>query len=160
LLESLKPDPEEERRLWDSLEQVLEERRQLLESVARSGHQIDPILGSTEEDEFGRTDQQTGEAPDPQAPSHPLVHASAAEVANWMNDRLRDHGSLYQSTAALGIRRRFGPEHVYLNQNRNPAISREVLAEFRLLTPDVVWERRRRLWRLRRPNDSSGRQVP
>jgi hypothetical protein len=86
--------------------------------------------------------------------------ATAAEIAQWMPEEYRKHNRLDQSRAASHIRREFGEEWVYRNKQRNWAIHRDVLAEFRKLTPDdVVWSRSNQLWRQRREFDPPGKRM-
>jgi len=65
----------------------------------------------------------------------------------------------YQEEAAFEIQKRF-PEHfIYTNENGNPAISKDVLREFRKLTGDAVfWERSYRCWRRPAKGDPEGRR--
>jgi hypothetical protein len=54
----------------------------------------------------------------------------------------------------------FGEEYVYQNENHNWAIRKEILEEFRRLTPDgVVWSRSEQLWRKRREYDPPGKRM-
>jgi hypothetical protein len=68
-------------------------------------------------------------------------------------------GYLGQDDAAAGIDDAFGAPHVYERDNGNLAISKDVLAAFRLLTADAVWDRAERAWRKREEGDTKGRQV-
>jgi hypothetical protein len=87
--------------------------------------------------------------------------ASPAEIAKWMADRLDQTGRLHHRDTVLEIAKRFGEDFTYLNRAGNPAISRGVLAAFRELTRDaVVWDRRRRHWRMRTEADAPGRATP
>ena len=81
-----------------------------------------------------------------------------AEVAKWMLEELRRSGELYQEDAVWEIQRKFGSEFVYENENGNLAISRQVLKEFKALTPGVVWEPGERMWRKREEGDPEGRR--
>jgi hypothetical protein len=85
--------------------------------------------------------------------------ATATEVAEWMLEELRTEEILPQTTAAYEIADRFGEEFIYYNANGNPAIDKEVLAEFRRLSGSkVVWSRSNRHWRLREESDEKGRR--
>ncbi len=75
-----------------------------------------------------------------------------------MADEVHEKRRLDQWDAVQEIEKRFGEEHLYENENGNPAISRRALKEFRKLTPDVVWERWDREWRLRAEHDEPGRR--
>ena len=86
--------------------------------------------------------------------------ANAREVAEWMAEQVMNGPYLVQRTAARTIRHQFGEEFVYRNDNRNWAISPEVLKEFDELTTDTVkWVRGRRVWRKAKPGDPPGREV-
>lgn len=84
---------------------------------------------------------------------------TAKEIAQWMFEKYSDHGRLVQHTAAYQIRTQFGEEWVYKNHNRNWAIIKPVLDEFKKLTPNAVWSRSKQLWRERRDSDKPGRMV-
>jgi hypothetical protein len=81
-----------------------------------------------------------------------------------MVEWLEDSGSkeLWQQDAVVQIGKEFGEdgkEFLYENANGNLAIKKNVLTEFRKLTHDtVVWERRSRYWRMRKPSDPAGRR--
>jgi hypothetical protein len=86
-------------------------------------------------------------------------YRTANDVAQWMFDEVVRRGVLDQQTAAYEIQRQFGKEHVYENENGNPAINKGVLTAFGKLTGDsIVWERGSREWRKRERYDKPGRQ--
>jgi hypothetical protein len=87
--------------------------------------------------------------------------ATSAQVAKYMLARLRKESPLYQKQIVDDIKARFGERFVYINENGNPAIDREVLREFRELDEDkVVWVKGLGAWRWRREDDPPGlRQV-
>ena len=81
-------------------------------------------------------------------------------VARWMLEQYQPHKRLVQSTAAHGIRKHFGDQHVYKNRQRNWGINKGILAEFRRLTPsDVVWSRSSQTWRQRRESDPPDKRM-
>ncbi len=86
---------------------------------------------------------------------------SSLDVANWMLSYFDNKTILYQDDAAYKIKKEFGLDFVYNNENGNLAISREVLAQFRKLSEGkVVWVKSDRAWRKLRDNETySGRQV-
>jgi hypothetical protein len=85
--------------------------------------------------------------------------ATPAEVAAFMVEQLQKQHSLYQETVVYHIKQQFGDDFVYINQNGNLAINKDVLKEFRKLTgDDVIWERGSRMWRERAKYDQEGRQ--
>ncbi|MFX0115217.1 MAG: DUF6953 family protein [Candidatus Hodarchaeota archaeon] len=67
------------------------------------------------------------------------------QVAAYMAQELEKRKELYQEDVVYEIERKFGSKFVYINENGNPAIDREVLKEFGKLTPNAVWERGNRL---------------
>ncbi|WP_159820008.1 hypothetical protein [Cyanobium sp. Copco_Reservoir_LC18] len=86
--------------------------------------------------------------------AEPDPNLTAKDVAEWMLKEVETKGELFQKDAAWHIRRNVGKRFIYLNENHNPAISREVLKEFLLISmKTVVWNRRERYWRVRQPND-------
>jgi hypothetical protein len=87
-------------------------------------------------------------------------NATALEVATWMKSEIDARTILYQDWVATNIRQLFGKQYVYPNKNRNLAISRDVLTEYLRLTKDyVVWNKRKRFWRIRRSDDPNTRSV-
>lgn len=68
---------------------------------------------------------------------------------------------LYQEVVVYKIKKHFGADFVYTNENGNLAIGKDVLKEFRKLTDGkVIWERSEKAWRKLRPTESyTGRQV-
>lgn len=86
--------------------------------------------------------------------------ATAKDIAKWMLKRIEEEGYMYQQDVAYEIESLFGEEFIYINDNGNPAISKDVLKEFRKISEDtIVWVRAERMWRLREPGDPPGRQV-
>lgn len=86
--------------------------------------------------------------------------ATVKEVAEWILGQLPEKAFLYQERVARNIRQQFGEEFTYRNKNGNWGIRKDVLDEFRKLTPaDVVWSRSTQAWRRRRPNDPEGRMI-
>ena len=80
--------------------------------------------------------------------------ATTLEVAGWMRAQVAEHGRLARREAAECIRHAFGEAHLHRSKYGTGAIRAEVLDAFRALTPErVVWSRRERAWRLRRPSD-------
>lgn len=84
------------------------------------------------------------------------------EVAQFMMHQFEavpERGRMRQSSIARRIRVEFGEDFTYKNKNRNWAIKKEVLDEFRRLSDDdVVWEQSRQAWRRRRETDKPGRK--
>ena len=85
---------------------------------------------------------------------------TAREIADRILTQLPETALLYQERVARNIRQQFGEEFTYRNHNGNWGIRKDVLEEFRKLTPtDVVWSRSEQAWRRRRPNDPEGRRM-
>ncbi|EFV3691341.1 hypothetical protein E3025_003814 [Salmonella enterica] len=81
------------------------------------------------------------------------------DVAQWMKSELDNKNWLYQETVVYQIKKQFGDDFVYLNDNGNLSIDKKVLAKFRKLTSDtVIWERGEKAWRKRQSYDAPGRQ--
>lgn len=84
---------------------------------------------------------------------------SVQEVAEWMIKQMGDSHWLYQETVVWKMKQKWGDEYVYLNENGNYAISKQVLKAFRKMTEDrLIWERGERAWRPRKPHEK-GRQA-
>lgn len=84
---------------------------------------------------------------------------TAEDVATWMAAEFNERGELYQSDAVVGIESRFGPGFLYANEGGNAAIDRKVLAAFRRLTEDAIWDRGEFCWRKRDEGDPAGRMA-
>lgn len=83
--------------------------------------------------------------------------SSINDVVDWMIEK-SSSDCLYQDDAASEIEKIFGKEFLYDNKNGNPAISKEVLKQFRKQSgDDIVWSRSERHWRKRIKTDSKGR---
>jgi hypothetical protein len=77
--------------------------------------------------------------------------ANAQEVAQWLIATIRSNGSRRSAQQRLvaQIRKEFGEEWSYRNQNGNWAIDRGVLSEFgKLKDEHIVWERSDQTWRV------------
>lgn len=68
------------------------------------------------------------------------------KVAEWMLTKFKG-GRLYQEEVVWVMKKEFGNDYVYENDNGNYAISKKVLAEFRKLTEGkVTWSRGEKAW--------------
>lgn len=87
--------------------------------------------------------------------------ATAKDVAEWMAGHFGTAKYLYQDTVVYKIKKQFGDEFVYTNENGNSAIGKDVLKHFREITEgNVVWEKGSRAWRMLRNNETyKGRQT-
>ena len=67
---------------------------------------------------------------------------------------------LLQKVAAIEISRKFGDTFVIFNRNGNLGIDKNVLNEFRKLTPNSIWDRHFKAWREKEnDNPSNSRQT-
>ena len=81
------------------------------------------------------------------------------DVARWMLHELLTYGVLPQKAAALAIHDRFGKHFLADERRGRLALAAEVLALFRRLSKGIaVWDRRKRSWRLREPDDRPGQR--
>lgn len=85
---------------------------------------------------------------------------SPADAAAFMAELLSSRGELRQDDAAQQLYSHSREEHVYFNAQGNLAIKADVLTAFRKLTPEAVWLKGSRYWRLRLPGDVPGREQP
>jgi hypothetical protein len=84
---------------------------------------------------------------------------TALDVAQWMLAEFEGQGDyLAQADAIASIEDRFGDQFVRESDDGTRGIARAVLAEFRTLTPDVVWDRSELAWRRRVDSDQDGRR--
>lgn len=79
-----------------------------------------------------------------------LSRFTAKEVAEWMVEQLPSNDVLYHETTACEIREHFGRSFIYMDEDGNVAIKKDVLAVFEKLAGNtIVWDQGRRLWRKR-----------
>jgi hypothetical protein len=72
---------------------------------------------------------------------------TAEDVAKWMLQEVRFAGILYQTEAVNHIRTHFGEAYIYVNENGNPSISKEVKKIFKKLhAGKVAWDRDGFFW--------------
>jgi hypothetical protein len=105
---------------------------------------------STEVDSFDS--KQKSSKPKPKHKPDPNL--KARDVANWMLEQVKLESRLYQSRAVSHIEEYFGDRFVRENRHGNPAISKDVLKQFLVISlKPVVWVHTDKYWRLRRPSD-------
>lgn len=79
---------------------------------------------------------------------------TAASVARWLVRRFEDGGGyLEREDAVCAVDATFGPPFSQTNERGHLSIAPEVLAAFRKLTPDAVWDHVDRAWRRRDDGD-------
>lgn len=72
---------------------------------------------------------------------------TALEVAAWMVNTIKESGKLQQVDAIAYVRAHFGEEHVFVNENGNASLSKEVKKAFRKLHAGrIAWERDGFFW--------------
>ena len=75
-------------------------------------------------------------------------------VAEWMLSQFKGR-MLYQEEVVWKIKKEFGEDYYYQNENGNYAIHKKVLAEFRKLTDGkVVWSRGEKAWTMAREGET------
>jgi len=75
-----------------------------------------------------------------------------------MLDRYDAQGFLYQEEAASHLLHLHDEQLAYYDANGNVCVGKKVLSEFNKLTPDAVYERAEKFWRVRLTTDEPGRQ--
>ncbi|WP_123043076.1 DUF6953 family protein [Cohnella candidum] len=69
------------------------------------------------------------------------------QVAEWMVNEIRERGILHQSDAIAHVRTHFGESFVFVNENGNESLSKEVKKAFRKLHRGrVAWDRDGFFW--------------
>lgn len=67
-------------------------------------------------------------------------------AADWMAQEFNTNGILSQPMAAHSINEKFGKDCVYINKNFHLGINKDVLKEFRNLTPDAIYVNKGKYW--------------
>jgi len=72
---------------------------------------------------------------------------SPQQVAEWMVGEIEFKGMLHQSDAIAHVKAHFGEEHVFVNENGNASLSKEVKKAFRKLHKGrIAWDRDGFFW--------------
>lgn len=75
------------------------------------------------------------------------MEATAQDVAEWMVKEIRFTGTLHQADAIEYAKTHFGEQFVFINENGNASLSKEVKKAFRKLHGGrIAWDRDRLLW--------------
>lgn len=80
------------------------------------------------------------------------------EAAQWMLAEYEEFGFLYQEAAATHLFQFNDETLAYFDKSSNLCVGKGVLKKFNLLTPDAVYERAGKFWRIRLETDKPGRQ--
>lgn len=76
-----------------------------------------------------------------------LMTYTAQQVAEWMVEEIRFTGNLYQTEAIRYVRENFGEEFVFVNENGNASLSKDVKKAFRQLHGGrIAWDRDGFMW--------------
>lgn len=75
------------------------------------------------------------------------MDVTAQEVAEWMVKEIKFTGTLHQTAAIEYVKAHFGEEFVFVNENGNASLSKEVKKAFRKLHGGrIAWDRDGFLW--------------
>lgn len=75
------------------------------------------------------------------------MEVTAQDVAEWMVKEIEFKGMLYQSDAIEYVKAHFGEQFVFVNENGNASLSKEVKKAFRKLhRGKIAWERDSFMW--------------
>lgn len=75
------------------------------------------------------------------------MEVTAQEVAEWMVKEIQFTGTLYQTAAIDYVKEHFGEEFVFVNENGNASLSKDVKKAFRKLHGGrIAWDRDGFLW--------------
>lgn len=80
------------------------------------------------------------------------------DAAKWMLSEFQAVGFLYQESAASHLFHLHDERLAYFDARSNLCVGKGVLTIFNRLTPDAVYERAGKFWRLRLETDQPGRQ--
>lgn len=75
------------------------------------------------------------------------MEPTAQDVAEWMVKEIRFTGILYQQDAIDYVRKHFGEQFVYVNENGNASLAKDVKKVFRKLHGGrIAWDRDGFMW--------------
>ncbi|NQX46803.1 hypothetical protein HQN87_15805 [Paenibacillus tritici] len=75
------------------------------------------------------------------------MEVTAQEVAEWMVKEIKFTGTLHQTAAIEYVKANFGESFVFVNENGNASLSKEVKKAFRKLHGGrIAWDRDGFLW--------------
>ena len=83
---------------------------------------------------------------------------TAAQAADWMLVQFNLHGFLYQEEAASHLLHLDDEALAYYDKSGNDCVGKHVLDSFTKLTPEIVYQRAGKYWRIRLETDQPGRQ--
>ncbi|GAB6992242.1 DUF6953 family protein [Paenibacillus pini] len=72
---------------------------------------------------------------------------TAQQVAEWMVEEIKFKGTLYQTVAIEYVKSHFGKDFVFVNENGNESLEKEVKKAFRKLHGGrIAWDRDAFMW--------------
>ncbi|MNN50453.1 hypothetical protein D3C81_1650390 [compost metagenome] len=75
------------------------------------------------------------------------MEVTAQEVAEWMVKEIRFTGTLHQTAAIEYVKANFGEQFVFVGENGNASLSKDVKKAFRKLHAGrIAWDRDGFLW--------------
>lgn len=75
------------------------------------------------------------------------AEVTAKQVAEWMVEDIRFRGILRQEEAIAYVREHFGAAFIFVNENGNASLEKEVKKEFRKLNRgQIAWDRDGFMW--------------
>ncbi|AIQ50330.1 DUF6953 family protein [Paenibacillus sp. FSL R7-0331] len=75
------------------------------------------------------------------------MEVTAQEVAEWMVKEIRFTGTLHQTAAIEYVKDNFGEQFVFVNENGNASLAKDVKKAFRKLHGGrIAWDRDAFLW--------------
>lgn len=75
------------------------------------------------------------------------VENTVNEIAEWMFNEVKSSGTLYQTDAVNYIINHYGETYIYVNENGNQSISKDVKKAFKKLHAGrAAWERDSFFW--------------
>lgn len=75
------------------------------------------------------------------------MEVTAQEVAEWMVKEIRFTGTLHQTAAIEYVKEHFGEQFVFVNENGNASLEKDVKKAFRKLHGGrIAWDRDGFLW--------------
>jgi hypothetical protein len=75
------------------------------------------------------------------------MEMSADQVAEWMYSEVKSSGRLIQTEAVTHIAEHFGEQYIYVNDNGNQSISKDVKKSFKKLHGGkAAWDRDGFFW--------------
>lgn len=135
-----------------------EDVRKILEDISSSDSELNFDFSEIDLSALIQDDEVSGNEPELIPEADPNITAKG--VAAWMLNQVNLKKRLYQRDAVWNIKKYFGERFIYLNKNRNPAISQDVLKEFLSISlKTVVWNKRERYWRPRQSSDHISRRT-